>query len=271
MGKISKNLALFMMLTIAMSCLTLLMVKPATAQTGVTQPVVPRFDPFLNTHPEYIPPTYGVDPSTGKAVIIQAGYEVVNKWVGVRVWGQPFWEYNNAAGQRVLLYYHVRWQSNLDTAWQSFPSEVKYYHDSMDPWDTEGEGCIISIGFKGIEGVGMQLIDPNAETIDFQVEALIGYYDSNDNFVGQTSGWSNTQTITIPASDSSSSSSSSSPTSTPGQTTETTPNQTTGSNSQDTTQTWQSVSVLGATVGVVVVIAGLLAYFKKRKRLSESK
>lgn len=46
----------------------------------------------------------------------------------------------------------------------------------------------------------MQLLDPNAIEIGFQVEALIGYYNSNNVFVGQSSGWSNTQTVNIPAS-----------------------------------------------------------------------
>lgn len=62
-----------------------------------------------------------------------------------------FWEYNNSAGQRILLYYNVRWQSNLGSAWQTFPNEVKYFHDSMDPWDTQTDGYLISIGFKGID------------------------------------------------------------------------------------------------------------------------
>ena len=184
----------------------------------------------------------------------KAGYEVINKWVTIRVWGQPFWEYNNTEGQRILLYYNVRWQSNLDIAWQTFPSEVKYYHDSMDPWDTQGEGYLISIGFKGIGGVGTQLLDPNATEVGFQVEALISYYNSNNVFVGQSSGWSNTQTITIPTGSIS--------TSTPNPTSPTT------STSQNPTPTptvpefpsWTIPLLLGLTVAV----AGLLVYLKRK-------
>jgi hypothetical protein len=43
----------------------------------------------------------------------------------------------------------------------------------------------------------MELLDPNATQIDFQVEALIGYYTADDVFIGQSSGWSNTQTLNV--------------------------------------------------------------------------
>ncbi len=195
MARVSKIFAFGIIVIVALS--TMSMAESAYAQTGVTQPVIPRFDVSLSGFTDYVPPTYGVDPATGKAVIVKEGYEELYKWVSVRTWGQPFWEYNNSEGYRVLLYYNVRWQSNLDNSWQSFPSEEKYFHDSMDPWDTYGEGYVISIGFKEIKGGSMQLLDPNAVEIGFQVEALIGYYDSNNIFVGQSSGWSETQTLTL--------------------------------------------------------------------------
>lgn len=255
MGKSGKTFAFFLTLIIAISCLTLLIAKPARAQTGVTQPIVPRFDVFLNTQPIEIPPTYGVDPSTGKAVMTKAGYEVLYKWVGVRVYGQPFWEYNNSAGQRILLYYYVRWQSNLDIGWQTLPSEVNYYHDSMDPWDTQGGGYPISIAFKGNDngGVGMQLLDPDATEIGFQVEALVGYYNSNNVFVGQSSGWSNTQTITVSAGSVSASTSSPTSTSNP-----TTPNPT----STSTVPEFSSWT-LPLLLSIMAATAGLLVYHKR--------
>jgi hypothetical protein len=268
MGRTSKGFSILIVVILAVS--SLILVKPVSAQTGVTQPVVPRFDPFLNTQPEYIPPTYGVDPSTGKAVIIQAGYEVINKWITVRIWGQPFWEYDNAAGQPVLLYYGVRWQSNLDTDWQTFPNEVKYYHDSMDPWDTEGEGYGISIGFKGIDGVGMQLLDPNATEIEFQVEALIGYYNSNNVFVGKSSGWSNTQTITIGKG---AISSSPNPTSTtnPNLTTSTptaspTALDTNGNSSVDSITLPMNTFIIIIAVFAIALVAFSVLFFKKHQK-----
>jgi hypothetical protein len=195
MARMGKYLTLFCIIIFVFS--SLLPIKPACAQTGVTQPVIPRFDVSLDSYTDYIPPTYGVDPATGKAVITKECYGELHNWVYVRTWGQPFWEYNNSEGYRVLLYYNVRWNSNLDNAWQSLPSDQKYFHDSMDPWDTYSEGYLIPIGFRGIKGAGLQLLDPNAVEIGFQVEALVGYYNSNNVFVGQSSGWSETQTLAL--------------------------------------------------------------------------
>lgn len=199
MGRIGKTFALFLTFIFAVSCLTLLTVKPVEAQTGVTQPTVPGFDVVLRTFPDNIPPTYGVDPSTGKAVMTKAGYHEEYVWVDVDVGGQPFWQYNNSAGQLIKLFYGVRWKSNLDASWQTFPSEFDYYRDAMDPWDTQGIGALISIGFIGIDNgaVAYQFLNPNATEIGFQVEALIGYYNSNNVFIGQSSGWSNTQTLEV--------------------------------------------------------------------------
>ena len=66
---------------------------------------------------------------------------------------------------------------------------------------------------------------PAGGQVDFQVQAMIGYLQSTPSlslplgdyeFIGQASGWSSTQTVTIPASsDSSSPSLTATPTSTP--------------------------------------------------------
>jgi len=179
---------------------SLITIKSALAQSGVTNPSIPAFDVTLQTYPHYIPPTYGVDPSTGKAVMTKEGYTEVEKWVRVEIGGQPFLRYNNSDGQLISLSYNVRWKGNHDTSWQYIPQDI-HYGDAAEPWDSQAIGRLISLGFKGIpkgpaEG-WMELLDPNATKIDFQVEALIGYYDINDAFVGQSSGWSNTQTIIV--------------------------------------------------------------------------
>jgi len=199
---LGKELAVVLILTMVISSPTLLTSKSVNAQKGVTQPVVPAFGVTLRTVPHGVPPTYGVDSSTGKAVIIKAGYMEQYVWVEVGIAGQPFWQYNNSAGQLIQLYYDVRWRSNLDASWQTFPSEIDYYRDAMDPWDTQAIGVLITLGFKGIGSGGgaegyLSMLDPAAKQIDFQVEALIGYYNSNNVFVGKSSGWSNTYTLEV--------------------------------------------------------------------------
>jgi len=203
MGKISKTFALFLVLIMTFSCLSLALVKSANAQIGVTNPAIPAFEVILKTYPNYISPTYSVDPSTGKAVMTKAGYTEEYVWVNVNIAGQPFQKYNNSAGQTISIYYNVRWKGNHDSSWQSFnySNGMAYYGDSYggDAWGTQSTGVLIPIGFKGFDNgaVALQLLDPTATQIGFQVEALIGYYNSNDVFVGQASGWSNTQTLEV--------------------------------------------------------------------------
>jgi cobalamin biosynthesis Mg chelatase CobN len=121
--------------------------------------------------------------------------------------------------------------------------------------------------------------------VDVQVEALLwhnievfisdhpmlpppyneaGHYETR-YALNETSGWSNTQTITIPASGSSSSPSSSSSSSTSNQTEEPSPSQATESAANDASQTLQLEAIIGTVVAVVVLTIILLVYFKKRK------
>jgi hypothetical protein len=193
MGSTSKCFTVILITAMAISSLSL-MIKATCAQVGVTNPAIPGFQAVVQTYLHYIPPTYGVDPSTGKAIMTKAGYTEVEKWVDVNIGGQPFVPYKNSAGQHITLTYEVTWKGNHDTSWQTTPQGI-YFGDAGDYQST---GCLISLGFKGINGGAegyMQLLDSTDTQIDFQVQALIGYYNSNDIFVGQSSGWSNTQTV----------------------------------------------------------------------------
>jgi hypothetical protein len=202
--RIEKAFLLF--IAVILTASSLVLVKPSLAQVGVTSPEIPGFTVTLQTYLNHIPPTYSVDPSTGKAVMTEAGYTELESWVNVNIGGQPFVRYNNSAGQAISLYYNVRWESNNDSSWQSFnySDGMQYYQDTYgdEAWGTQSTGVLIPIGFEGIDNgaVALQLLDPTASQISFQVEALIGYYNTDNVFVGQASGWSNTQTLTIPAS-----------------------------------------------------------------------
>jgi hypothetical protein len=199
MGNINKAFILLIIL-LGLTISNSIIIQPICAQVGVTKPSIPAFDVTLQTYRQYIPPTYGVDSSTGKAVIIKEGYTEVQKWVRVEIGGQPFLRYNNSDGQLISLFYNVRWKGDHDMSWQYIPQNI-HYRDAAEPWDTQAIGCLISLGFKGVPkgpvSGWMELLDPNATQIDFQVEALIGYYTADDVFIGQSSGWSNTQTLNV--------------------------------------------------------------------------
>lgn len=94
-------------------------------------------------------------------------------------------------GKKISLYYYIRGKEHLNNSWV-YGSFV----NGSDSNSTFYSMLIIS----GREG------PPNPHTsgqFDFQVAAQIASFTADNVFAGQTSDWSNTQTITIPASASS--------------------------------------------------------------------
>src|SRR3989304_7882350 len=192
MDSISKGFSLLVIVVLAVS--SLIAVKPASAQVGVTTPSMPEFGVGYETFTTYVPPVYGVDPSTGKAVITQEGYNKVDRWVKVSISNQPFTRYKDSNGETIQLFYDVRWKEHQDSSWETLPDDM---HFTQNP-DFYLTG--IFIGFKGYHTDFRELIEytPGSQ-IDFQVEASIGYYTANNVFIGKTSGWTNTHTLTLPA------------------------------------------------------------------------
>ena len=173
---------------------SLIMVSPAFAQS-IPKPSVPEFTLKFVAHPYDVPPTYGIDPYTGKNVTITEGYHVLNKTIEVTVRNQPFNTYS--------LYYNVSMKGHYENDWTYFPNGDKCYPASNSDYTV----ITISEYYSRPAGVG-EVTDPIQ--IDFRVEALIGYYTRiygdyvfpigqtyHDVFNGETSSWSNTQTLTL--------------------------------------------------------------------------
>jgi hypothetical protein len=245
----------------------------ANAESSITKPSVPEFTVKFVDHSYDVPPTYGIDPYTGKNVMTQAGYHVQDETIEVAIKNQPFTSYKDANGNFISLYYSVRMKGHFGDSW-TYPDYGYYYVEGKEVNYVEAnmssDFTVITYGLVGDNGTTDYLcLDISAGgQADFQVQAFIGYDNRTtsmtalgeshrDVFTGETSDWSNTQTLTIPAS-TSISTSSPSPTSTPDQTTEPTP--------KETPQTLQSEVVIVAVVAVALVVAGLLVYFKKRSR-----
>ena len=197
MGRIGKTFALLLTLIIAISCLTLLAVETANAQVGVTNPVVPGFGLMYTPHSWYVSPSYSVDPSTGKAVMTHEGYYKVDRYVELSISNQPFQPYTDSEGNVIDLYYEIRWKPHDSQSWQNLLPDYARLSQNKEFYLTA-----IPIGFKGNPDPSDWNIDildyiPNNQ-YDFQVRALIGYYTAQNQFVGQTSDWANTQTFTVP-------------------------------------------------------------------------
>jgi hypothetical protein len=219
MGKIGKTFALLLTLIIATSCLTILMVKPANAQT-VPKPSVPEFTlKFINS-------SYSVvDPYTG------ISQQIDNSSIEVTIRNQQFaYTFN---GSVYHLYYNIRtkphfggdWterypvidraNSPYNTATKSFPASKYLNYESHPPLSSSSSDyTIVSFALNG-ENAYYPLtgLSSNAQ-IDFQVEAIVGHdsqawyvqhplYPEYGGFYESAiaydtdSGWSSTKTIAL--------------------------------------------------------------------------
>ncbi len=213
MGNKSKTFGLVFILIMAISSLEVLVVRPANAQTAITTssiptPSVPEFTvKFVNTSYE-IPASSTINPYTGQNETSPSSY-VENYSIQVIVKNQPFtpqWIQVGSSGFTDSLYYNVRMKGHFADNWTVlYNPDLGFSSQSNSEYTT----------------VYSEDFNPNVLTadyqIDFQVQALIGavhrgYNPSATNqlemypwvFDGQTSDWSNAETLTIPANASSS-------------------------------------------------------------------
>ena len=186
---------------------SVMMIRPAFAQS-IPKPYVPEFSLKLVAHPYDVAPTTAIDPYTGNNVTIRAGYRVQNRSIEVTIKNQPFASYTDSNGSYISLYYSVGSKGHYGSDWSYYPNSGKTYPAS------DSEFAVITFSIDGLYSYGETLGNiPNGSQIDFQVEALIGSYTDTivpiypghalsptthvEVFSGETSGWSNTQTITV--------------------------------------------------------------------------
>lgn len=270
----SKRAALLFIVILTVS--SLIVVKAAPALASIPKPSVPEFTLKFVDRSYDVPPTYSIDPYTGENMT-HLGDHVKRVTLEMTIKNQLFTPYYDAdSGWNISFYYNIRIKGYYSEDW------IELYRPSDGyPIQSDAEYTVISLGTLGENGLSLatnaKMIDvPSGGKVDFQVEAMIGYvsrvYNPNATgmfdmypwrFTGETSGWSNAQTLTV-SSSGQSFSGSPSPTS-PDQTTESTPSQTTDSTPQGTPQILESVAILGAIVAILVVVAVLLVYFDKRK------
>jgi hypothetical protein len=234
MGSSGKSFVLISALIMAVSSVSLLMVKPVSSQS-IPTPSVPQFTVKYVDNSYDVPPvtTTTTDPYTGKNqnVTIQEGYYVDNQTMIFTVKNQPFTPYNDSSGRNIEFYYNFRYKGHFGTVWSYYPfnlngfstghyggidfTQFTYYPAS----DSDFTVTSIDLSTLGI---------PDNGQVDFQVQAQFGYitdtssafasrvYGAVYSFTGQSSDWSNTQTVTVgqtsPASQTSTSTLTSTPT-----------------------------------------------------------
>lgn len=259
MGHIITKLTLLVSILVVSS---LILSKPTYAQVGVTTPATPDFGVRYDIFSTYIPPVYGVDPSTGKAVITQAGYNSLDETVYIEIVNQPFIPYKDSDGHDIQLFYNIRWKDPSNNSW-IYLNEVK---GNLKWTQTQNsERTISTFSFRENRNKGLLVLDmPIGSETDFQVEASIGYFTADNVFVGKTSGWTDPQAI-MHAPDYSSSNPTSMPSSsaTPTETHTATPQQNSTQERVLFGLNWQETAIilLGVTV---VVLAFALVLSRKR-------
>jgi hypothetical protein len=236
------------------------------AESSITKPSVPEFAVKLVDSSYDVPTTYSIDPYTGENVA-HAGRHVESKSIEVRIKNQPFTPYEiqeNENNWTINFYYNIRIKGHFTEDW----SELYRASDGY-PTQSDSQYTIISyaLGENTDTILGTKMIKfPAGAQVDFQVETMIGYvsrkyvgdygiFSFPYVFTGETSGWSNTQTLTIP-------------TSTPSPTDSPAPDQTpTPTPDQEPQQTELLQIILAVALIMTVIGTGLLVYFKKRKHV----
>jgi hypothetical protein len=200
-----KSLTIAFVVMLAVS--SLIIVESAYAQP-ITKPSVPQFTLNFVDASYIVPTTYSKDPYTGENVT-HPSYFVENKTIEVTIKNQPFTRYSSN-GQIIDLYFNMRTKGHYEENWTN-----SYNIDDVYPNQTNTEYTVLL--FRS-QGNGYFLISnsaysashagfyaPSNGQVDFQMEAMIGsiHRDASQflapwGFYGETSGWSNTQTITIP-------------------------------------------------------------------------
>jgi hypothetical protein len=226
MRLLSKSLILLLIISFAISGLSL-SIKPTTAQS-IPKPSVPEFSV------KFFPASASfniTDPITGFNNTVNFD----NSTIQVMIINQPFNPYKDANGNSINLYYNVS-QKGPYGNWNYHPTSAQKYIASNSEFTVL---TFLTNDMNQLQqnstGVHAEVIPTPVGELDFQVQALIGYYSIADVssgssflhqievFTGESSDWSPTQTITIgeastsdtPNSTTSSSTTPSTPTSSP--------------------------------------------------------
>jgi len=308
MGRIVKTVALLLTLIVVMSCLTLLAVKPATAQS-FPQPSIPTFTLRFVDSSYVESPVYSPDPYTGKNELVQTSNYALNLTVEMTVYNQPFTAYVDAKGNQILLLYNVEWKPHYSTNWQGFGANDSLVASNSwftGPFSTElispnAPTTIYSFGlgqnnatapFTTGPGYGdgnLGIIPLNGQgQVDFRIEAYIGYsttletnpildpyhrtHEYNALITSPSSGFSDVQTITIPAYVPSNSQANPAPTlsSAPTPTSMSTLTPAATAENSSPNSFWQIISIVSLIVIAILlaIIIVLLLVIKQRKTIN---
>lgn len=200
MSSIGKSFALVLIVVMAMSSLSVMMVKFASAQSFNT-PSVPEFSVRYVDNSYYASNPITITDQYGNSRVVQ-GY-VENKTVEFSIKNQAFTSYtipynssdSSNTGQTVNLMFNIRTKVHSGDNWMY----VTHLSDGyLKQSDTNFTTASYQLDYL------FPISIPYGMEVDFQVQALIGYVHrypiiNSDTFNGTESDWSSIQTLTIPS------------------------------------------------------------------------
>jgi hypothetical protein len=206
---LSKSLILLLIISFAISGLSL-SIKPTTAQT-ITKPSVPEFTVKYVDFSYDVPATYGIDQYTGKNVTINEGYHVDNRSIEFTIKNQQFTPYTDSNGNSIKVYYNFGFKGNYGDVWTYYPLDsngrsVFHYGGifvEVTPiaYVASNSTYTVLLLSSSLLGTGYRQTLPDGVQVNFQVQALVGYFVVNEYgyyiLTGESSDWSSTQTVTI--------------------------------------------------------------------------
>lgn len=207
MDRLGKSLTLCLVVILAFSIM--LIVVPTEAQS-IPKPAVPEFTLMLADHSYDVPSktTSTFNPYNNQTTIITIpGYHVQKVTIDITIKNQPF--PSSIDGNKSYLLFYVRTKGHYGNEW-AYP-----YGDAINSYPVQSNSDFTVLSLPTSYGVtspyGENTEDLHVgDEIDFQVKAILAYgfnysispffpmYSYNYESVA-ASDWSNTQTITIPA------------------------------------------------------------------------
>ena len=147
-------------------------------------------------------PLYEVNPSTGEKKAIDPDFTEGKRYIEVTIKNQKVPLTSTRLMNFTNLYYKIRVKGHHETEWTETPGSRSYrYYNASD------SDCTVTLLEISVNN-GLRNF-PSGGEVDVQVKALIGQIfrfpvitmfgeGSRYDFVGKESGWSSTQTISIP-------------------------------------------------------------------------
>ncbi len=176
-----------------------------TEPASIPTPSVPEFTVELVDTSYDVPTTYSTDPYTGETVTHE-GYHVESRTIIVKIKNQPFVPYYDASRERTInFYFNIRIKGHFTEDWNELYSPEGHYIRPDSGAEYTVRTYVSGTSTYAIDTGSKRIEFPANATVDFQVEAMIGYIYVGPGywwttwaFEGERSGWSETQTTIIP-------------------------------------------------------------------------